>query len=88
MPLVTIQSPSAGGVSRNQYQQFDIDHQGAILNNASAPVQTQLGGWIQGNPHLAGGSAQVILNEVNSAHPSQLRGYGLNRPGFIGGCFV
>ena len=53
VPLVTIQSPSAGGVSRNNYQQFDIDHQGAILNNASAPVQTQLGGWIQGNPHLA-----------------------------------
>ena len=75
VPVVTIQTPSAGGVSRNTYTHFDIEHQGAILNNARGPVQTQLGGWIQGNPHLAGGSAQIILNEVNSPNPSQLRGY-------------
>ena len=75
VPVVNIQTPSPGGVSRNHYQQFDVDRQGAILNNARGNVQTQLGGWIQANPHLAGGSAQVILNEVNSTNPSQLRGY-------------
>ena len=76
VPVVNIQTPSPGGVSRNAYQQFDVDRQGAILNNArGAAVQTQLGGWILGNPHLSGGSAKVILNEVNSANPSQLRGY-------------
>ena len=32
---------------------------------------TQLGGWVQGNPWLAAGGARVILNEVNSANPSQ-----------------
>ena len=69
VPVVTIQTPSAGGVSRNTYAHFDIDHQGAILNNARGPVQTQLGGWIQANPHLAGGSAEIILNEVNSPNP-------------------
>ncbi|MBJ9977590.1 hemagglutinin repeat-containing protein [Pseudomonas sp. S75] len=74
-PQVNIQAPSAAGVSRNQYSQFDVDSRGAILNNASTNAQTQLGGWIQGNPNLANGSARVILNEVNASNPSQLRGY-------------
>ncbi|MGK5060465.1 hemagglutinin repeat-containing protein [Janthinobacterium sp. LB2P49] len=72
---VNIQTPSAAGVSRNTYSQFDVTANGAILNNSRGNVQTQTGGWVQGNPWLAGGSARVILNEVNSANPSQLRGY-------------
>ena len=72
---VNIQTPSAAGVSRNTYNQFDVTANGAILNNSRGNVQTQTGGWVQGNPWLAGGSARVILNEVNSANPSQLRGY-------------
>ncbi|QUP56850.1 filamentous hemagglutinin N-terminal domain-containing protein (plasmid) [Ralstonia syzygii] len=75
VPVVNIQTPSAGGVSRNTYGQFDVNQQGAILNNARASAQTQLGGWVQGNPWLATGTARVILNEVNSSNPSQLRGY-------------
>jgi filamentous hemagglutinin len=74
-PLVNIQTPSAGGVSRNVYSQFDVQQQGAILNNSRTDVQTQLGGYVQGNPWLATGSAKVILNEVNSSNPSQLQGY-------------
>jgi hypothetical protein len=38
-------------------------------------VQTQLGGWVQSNGNLAGGAARVILNEVNSSNPSQLKGF-------------
>ena len=53
-PQVNIQTPSAGGVSINQYRQFDVDQQGAILNNSRNNIQTQIGGWIQGNPWLAG----------------------------------
>ncbi|MCG9060187.1 hemagglutinin repeat-containing protein, partial [Laribacter hongkongensis] len=75
LPLVNIQTPSAAGVSRNTYRQFDVNAQGAILNNARSNAQTQLGGWVQANPWLAAGSARVILNEVNSSLPSQLRGY-------------
>ena len=75
VPLVNIQTPSAAGVSRNLYSQFDVDPQGVILNNARTNAATQLGGWIQGNPNLAGGSARVILNEVNSANASQLLGF-------------
>lgn len=72
---VNIQTPSAAGVSRNVYSQFDVNAQGVILNNSTNNVQTQLGGWVQSNGNLAGGSARVILNEVNSSNPSQLRGF-------------
>ncbi|EOR07411.1 hypothetical protein F896_01784 [Acinetobacter genomosp. 15BJ] len=72
---VNIQTPSAGGVSRNTYTQFDVGQEGAILNNARNNTQTQIGGWVQGNANLARGEAKVILNEVNSSNPSQLRGY-------------
>ncbi|MCL2656988.1 MAG: filamentous hemagglutinin N-terminal domain-containing protein, partial [Betaproteobacteria bacterium] len=75
VPLVNIQTPSAAGVSRNTYKQFDVNSQGAILNNSRTNVQTELGGWVQANPWLATGSARVILNEVNSSNPSLLRGY-------------
>ena len=75
LPQINIQTPSAAGVSRNTYSQFDIQSNGAILNNARTNTQTQIGGWVQGNPWLATGGARVILNEVNSANPSHLRGY-------------
>lgn len=75
VPLVNIQTPSAAGVSRNTYTQFDVNSQGAILNNARTNTKTDMGGWVQGNAWLAGGAARVILNEVNSLNPSQLRGY-------------
>jgi len=72
---VNIQTPSAAGVSRNTYKQFDVDASGVILNNSRTDVKTQLGGWISSNPSLAAGSAKVILNEVNSNNPSHLNGY-------------
>lgn len=75
LPQVNIQTPNDQGLSHNRYSHFDVDTQGAILNNSRKNTQTQQGGWIQGNPYLAGGEAKVILNEVNSNHPSQLKGY-------------
>ena len=75
LPQVNIQTPSAAGVSRNTYTQFDVQKQGAILNNSRVDVQTQLGGWVQRNPNLANGTARVILNEINSSNPSYLRGF-------------
>ncbi|WP_307753629.1 hemagglutinin repeat-containing protein [Xanthomonas albilineans] len=73
VPLVNITTPSAAGVSRNSYSQFDVGGQGAILNNSPVQSQTQLGGWVQGNPWLSTG-AKVILNEVNGP-VSHLGGY-------------
>ncbi|EHJ3658842.1 filamentous hemagglutinin N-terminal domain-containing protein [Salmonella enterica] len=75
LPQIDIQTPGAGGVSVNKYSQFDIDNRGAILNNSHKPVQTQQGGWVSGNPHLAHREANVIVNEVNSRNPSLLHGY-------------
>src|SRR5450830_1117986 len=81
VPLVNIQTPSAQGVSRNVYSRFDVDSKGVILNNGSSTYKTErgykteLGGYVQGNPWLATGTAKVILNEVNSSNPSYLRGY-------------
>jgi filamentous hemagglutinin len=75
VPQIDIQTPSAAGVSRNVYSQFDVQSNGVILNNSRTSVQTQQGGWVQGNPWLATGSARVILNEVNSSNPSYLNGY-------------
>ena len=75
LPQVNIQTPNDQGLSHNRYSHFDVDTQGAILNNSRKNTQTQQGGWIQGNPYLAGDEAKVILNEVNSNHPSQLKGY-------------
>ncbi|MFG1495469.1 hemagglutinin repeat-containing protein [Saccharospirillum sp. HFRX-1] len=75
MVQVDITKPSAGGVSHNVYSQFDVGADGAILNNSQQAVQTQLAGWVSGNANLSQGSAQVILNEVNSNDPSLLQGY-------------
>ncbi|WP_308862296.1 two-partner secretion domain-containing protein, partial [Neisseria mucosa] len=75
IPQANIQTPTAAGVSVNQYTRFNVDSRGAILNNSRRNIQTQLGGWIQGNPYLAGGEARVIVNQVNSANPSLLGGY-------------
>src|SRR6218665_2167308 len=75
VPVVNITTPSAAGVSRNVYSQFDVNRDGVILNNSRGNASTQLGGWITGNPFLATGPARIILNEVNSNAPSQLRGW-------------
>ncbi len=77
LPQVNITAPNQAGVSHNQYQQFDVDAKGAILNNSAVMTSTQMAGMIQGNPNLNPNSApaRVILNEVNSNNPSQLRGF-------------
>ncbi|WP_337015993.1 hemagglutinin repeat-containing protein [Pantoea agglomerans] len=77
LPQVNITAPNQAGVSHNQYQQFDVAQNGAILNNSAVMTSTQLAGMIQGNPNLNPDTpaARVIINEVNSNNPSQLRGY-------------
>ena len=37
---VNIRTPSAAGVSRNAYSQFDIDRSGVILNNSRVDTST------------------------------------------------
>ncbi|WP_244130213.1 hemagglutinin repeat-containing protein [Burkholderia sp. BCC0044] len=76
IPQVNIATPSGAGVSVNTYNQFDVQKPGAILNNSPTIVNTQQAGMINGNPNFgAGQSARIIVNQVNSNAPSQLRGY-------------
>ncbi|ABE30115.1 hypothetical protein DR64_540 [Paraburkholderia xenovorans LB400] len=76
IPQVNVNRPSAAGVSVNTYGQFDVQRPGAILNNSPTIVNTQQAGYINGNPnYLPGQSASIIVNQVNSNNPSQLRGY-------------
>jgi filamentous hemagglutinin len=76
VPMVNIATPNGSGLSHNKFTDFNVSQQGLILNNsAQAVVQTQLGGYVMGNPNLTGGAANIILNEVNGGSPSQLKGY-------------
>ncbi|MFJ2993043.1 hemagglutinin repeat-containing protein, partial [Pandoraea sp. NPDC087047] len=72
---MNITTPSAAGVSQNQYQQFDVPAQGAILNNSPTIVKTQIGGLVPGNPNLTGAPARIIVNQVTGTLPSNLAGY-------------
>ncbi|MGC3892896.1 hemagglutinin repeat-containing protein, partial [Pseudomonas urmiensis] len=76
VPIVNIAAPNGSGLSHNRFSDYNVGQQGLILNNAIGRTQaTELGGIIVGNPNLKGTAANIILNEVNGANPSQLRGY-------------
>lgn len=74
VPVVTIATPSANGLSHNRYTDFNVGREGAVLNNALTNGSSQLAGQLAANANLHGQSAQVILNEVVTANPSQLLG--------------
>ena len=72
---VNIQTPNDQGLSNNHYSHFDVGEKGVILNNSRKPINTALAGFVDGNPYLARGEAKIILNQVNSVHPSRLHGF-------------
>ena len=75
IPLVNIAAPSAGGVSRNDYERFNVPEKGAILNNSYTLSKTELAGFVQGNANMVGGPAKIILNQVTSGHPTTMNGF-------------
>ncbi|WP_143312205.1 two-partner secretion domain-containing protein, partial [Cardiobacterium hominis] len=74
LPQIDIQTPDESGISMNRYSQFDVDSAGAIMNNARKDAATQTGGVVTGNPHLARGEADLIVNQVRSQTASNLQG--------------
>ncbi len=76
VPIVNIATPSAGGVSQNNFHDFNVGNEGIIMNNSNQIAESQLGGAIYANPNLAPNqNATIILNEVTSTNPSKLLGY-------------
>nr|WP_316252032.1 hemagglutinin repeat-containing protein [Paraburkholderia sp. 31.1] len=76
LPQVNVNRPSNAGISVNTYSQFDVQKNGAILNNSPVNTNTQLAGQISGNPNFGpNNAAKIIVNQVNSNNPSLLRGY-------------
>ena len=74
MTVVNINTPNDKGLSHNQYNAFNVDEKGLILNNANRPVNTELAGYIMGNPNLVGSTANTILNEVTGTGSTSMNG--------------
>ena len=74
MTVVNINTPNDKGLSHNQYDAFNVDNKGLILNNANRPVNTELAGYIMGNPNLVGPTANTILNEVTGTGSTSMNG--------------
>ena len=73
--LVNVAGPSTGGVSRNDYTNFNVPQNGVILNNSYQMSNTKLGGYVPGNANMMRGSANVIVNEVTSHNPTEMKGF-------------
>ena len=73
--LVNIAGPTAGGVSRNDYTNFNVPQNGVILNNSYQMANTSLAGYVPGNANMMRGSASVIVNEVTSHNPTNMNGF-------------
>lgn len=75
IPLVNITAPSSGGVSRNEYEMFNVPDKGAILNNSYTLSKTELAGYVPGNNNMAERPAKIIVNEVTGAGPTSMDGF-------------
>jgi filamentous hemagglutinin len=75
IPLVNITAPSSGGVSRNEYEMFNVPDKGAILNNSYTLSKTELAGYVPGNNNMAERPAKIIVNEVTGAGSTSMDGF-------------
>ncbi|APC10522.1 MULTISPECIES: DUF637 domain-containing protein [Providencia] len=74
VPIINIATPNGAGVSHNKFQQFSVDKQGAVLNNATTNVNSQIAGQVKANANLKGNAANLIINEVTGSSRSELQG--------------
>ncbi|PLC40593.1 adhesin [Ralstonia pickettii] len=66
VPVVNITAPNAAGISLNQFQSFNIDPVGLILNNSLMGGTSLTGGQLSANPNLSNRVASTIINEVTA----------------------
>lgn len=71
--IVNITTPK-NGISMNEYIKFNTPNTGTVLNNSVSGDKTNIAGFVNANPFLNSGSANLIVNQVNSNDPSLLKG--------------
>lgn len=74
VPVINIVAPNAGGLSHNQFLDYNVNAPGLVLNNAIHAGQSQLAGALAANPQFQGQAASTILNEVISRNASRIEG--------------
>ena len=72
--IVNIVAPNKTGLSHNTYSNYNVNHQGAVLNNSLNAGNSALAGHLNANGKLQGHTAKIILNEVITRNPSLLLG--------------
>ncbi|MBE9864405.1 filamentous hemagglutinin N-terminal domain-containing protein, partial [Campylobacter concisus] len=71
--IINITNPDSKGVSINEYSRFNTPPTGTILNNSNKNIDTKIAGQIDANYRLTK-EASLIINKVNSAEKSSLKG--------------
>ncbi len=71
--IINIANPDSKGVSINEYSRFNTPPTGTILNNSNKNIDTKIAGQIDANYRLSK-EASLIINKVNSAKKSSLKG--------------
>ncbi|WP_217589076.1 filamentous hemagglutinin N-terminal domain-containing protein [Burkholderia sp. GbtcB21] len=74
VPAINIPGANSNGISVGQYQSFDVESRGLVLNNSTVAGTPLLGGTLGANPNLNGRPATTIINQVTSNNIATLNG--------------
>ena len=76
VPIINISTPNSRGVSINEFLEYNVGHEGQVLNNADNMGRSHIAGMINANPNLGPNqAANLIILQVNGANRSQIEGY-------------
>ena len=74
VPVVDIARPTSSGVSKNRFDDFDVDSAGVVINNSLVDGTSNLAGELSANANFNDKSARIILNEVVTTNTSDIDG--------------
>ncbi|WP_314393277.1 filamentous hemagglutinin N-terminal domain-containing protein, partial [Leptotrichia shahii] len=75
-PIINISTPNGRGISINEFLDYNVGHEGQVLNNADNIGRSHLAGIINANPNLAANqAANLIILQVNGSNRSDIEGY-------------